>query len=492
MKISCPACRATLEPDEIDRDLRECPLCSASLSDADLAAVEDQLGDADEEAIAGNPLAADRHHDSTESLAIVDADSTRQVEIIERTRDRLVVHLPPSASGSSGLGFFVILWNGFMVAFSTMMFFILRKNQVVEMLPIVFAGAFWLIGLGLAISWVRLRFTRLYLLLEKDRLVIQRKLLRTTNRDLPLGPVSSAVLEQSYTVNDVPVYAITVRGLGRNESFGAGLTPGDKDFLTREINSFLGVETASLHPTGDETVCSFCGTVMAKKKQDGVSDKVLCQSCRNKSTLSGLQPLWQPLRANGTEDLPDGLFVDESHPDQVDISYPLFPTGKYRQLAFTIIAVLATVWGGILFFMFGLPLLQGQGEIGIGQLLIPAIVSLQFMFVLAILPAIIRGKVRIKLATDLVTMSWGWGPVSIQKRFLPETITESRIMGSDARRQNPNSSNRVTGSPVAFAAIKAAGTPYPLITFHGVEYGQKVIRLVRTYLEQVTGRKIPD
>ena len=310
MMITCPACRATLEPDKIDRDLRECPLCSASLSDLDLTAVEDQLGEANDEAIAGNPLTADRHHDLAVPIASAGADSTRQVEIIERTADRLVVHLPPSTSGAGGLGVFAILWNGFMVVITAIMFSALRGKPSFEVVPIVFVGGFWLIGIGLAIGWVRMRLTRLYLLLEKDRLVIQRKLLRTTNRDLPLGPVSRALLDQSYTVNDVPVYAITVRGLGRNESFGTGLTPSDKDFLTREINTFLGVEAASLQPTGDETVCSFCGTVVAMNEQRATSEKVLCESCRSKSAQSGAQSLWQPLRANGSEDLPDGLFVE--------------------------------------------------------------------------------------------------------------------------------------------------------------------------------------
>ena len=111
MNITCPACRATLEPDEIDRDRRECPLCSASLSEVDLSAIEAQLG-SDDEAIAGNPLPADSHgHDDT---AI---DPARQVEIVERSSDRLVVHLPPNARGAGGLGFFAIIWNGFMAVF---------------------------------------------------------------------------------------------------------------------------------------------------------------------------------------------------------------------------------------------------------------------------------------------------------------------------------------------------------------------------------------
>ncbi len=54
MNVTCPECHATLEPDEIDREKRECPLCGTSLSAVDLSAIEDQLGS--EATIAGNPL----------------------------------------------------------------------------------------------------------------------------------------------------------------------------------------------------------------------------------------------------------------------------------------------------------------------------------------------------------------------------------------------------------------------------------------------------
>ena len=91
MYITCPACRASLEPDEIDRTHRECPLCSASLADVDLSDVEDQLGDADD-TIAGHPRSVE--HQNTEATT----DAASQVEIIERSAERLVAHLPPTAA----------------------------------------------------------------------------------------------------------------------------------------------------------------------------------------------------------------------------------------------------------------------------------------------------------------------------------------------------------------------------------------------------------
>ena len=489
MHITCPECRATLEPDEIDRDLRECPLCSASLSEVDLSAIEAQLG-SDDEAIAGNPLPADSHgHDDTTT-----GDPTRQVEIIERTAERLVVHLPPNASGSGGLGFFALLWNGFMVVFSTIMYFgMLKEKGRIEIFPVVFVAVFWMIGIGLVIGWVRMRFTRLYLLLEKDRLVTQRKLFRTTNRELLLGPASKAVLTESYSVNEVPVHAVTVHGEGRQESFGTGLLPADKEYLTRTINDFLGVETESLFPSASDTVCSGCGVSVTAGQGGTTDDRVLCETCRNQWEHSGSGSLWPPLRAGGSEDLPEGLEVDESDPTRVRIRYPLFPPSRFIGIVRTLGLVFFAVWAGGVIFFVGQSLLRGPVGFDTVKVIFVALLLLfPVLFIGSVVMALAKGKVSISLATDLVTMRWGWGPVAIQKQFLPETITDCRMFRGLSTASTARGASRPVNSPKPFAAIQAGGTPYPLMTFHSVEYGQKVIRVVRTSLEQVTGRRLPD
>ncbi len=488
MNITCPACRATLEPAEIDRDRRECPLCSASLSEVDLSAVEAQLG-SDDEAIAGNPLPADSHgHDDTAT-----GDSARQVEIVERTADRLVVHLPPNASGGGGLGCFAFVWNAFMAVFSTIMYFAMFKAKgQIEVFPVVFVAVFWMVGIGLMIGWVRMRFMRLYLLLEKDRLVTQRKLFRTTNRELLLSPTSKAVLTESYSVNDVPVHAVTVHGEGRQESFGTGLTPTDKEYLARTINDFLGVETEPLFPSTSDTVCSGCGVSITPSEVGATDARVLCDACQTQSENSGSRTLWPPLRAGGSEELPEGLEVDESDPARVYIRYPLFPPSRFIGIVRTLGLVFLTVWAGGVVFFLAQSLMKGPVGFGTIKVIFVALMFLTpALFIGSLVMAFAQGKLLISIASDLVTMRWGWGPVAIQKRFPPETITDCRIMRGMSSPSSASPS-RTAASPMPFAAIQAGGTPYPLITFHGIEYGQKVIRLVRTYLEQVTGRRLPD
>ncbi len=489
MNITCPECRATLEPDEIDRVLRVCPVCSASLSEIDLSAVEDQLGHPDDETIAGNPLPADAHGHSVEPAG----DTTRQVEIIERTGERLVVHIPPSVSGAGGLGFFALLWNGFMAVFSTIMFFGMWKEQRrIELFLVLFISVFWLVGIGLAIGWVRMRFMRLYLLLEKDRLVTQRKLFHTTNRELLLGPESQASLEESYAVNNVPVYAVTIRGADRQESFGTGLPPADKEFLAREINEFLGVEKLVLFASSADTVCPGCGAVCPMTQTSAPSETAFCAACQQKAEQSGTQTLWPPLRANSSEELPAGLEVDESDPDRVVISWPLIPPSGFLRAATIMVTSIALLWLGMVMWFT----LQSVQQAGGGQRVLAILIGILFLIpillIVGFVQAIKRGRITISLTRELVRMSWGWGLVTIRKQFLPEAITACCMIGSKSGDRASHSRRTTNASPVAFPALRAGGTPYPLITLHGAAYGRQVIRVVRTYLEQVTGRTLSD
>ena len=482
MYITCPACRASLEPDEIDRTRRECPLCSASLADVDLSDVEDQLGDADD-TIAGHPRSVE--HQNTEATT----DAASQVEIIERSAERLVAHLPPTSAGSGGIGCFAVMWNGFMAVFSAIMLSEFWNARHIELFLILFLGVFWLVGIILLIAWIRMRFTRLYLLLEKDRLVIQRKLIGTSNRELPLTSVSKATLEESYAVNNVPVYAVTVHGEGRNESFGTGLPSDDKEFLAREINAFLGVKPESLTPSKDDEVCAYCGTNLGSR-DTAITESTgkLCEVCRLKSEQSQSGQVWLPLRAGGTEDLPENLEVDESHPDQVLIRYPLLPN-RTSIKAFLFISVVASLaFGGYLAVEILRVLRQGDwvfaaifSVIGIAKLIGIAVINL----------ILIGGRIQIEISTDAIRMRWGWGPFCFKKLILPETITACQIVRSLPSQINKGDTRRAAASPVGFAAIKVDDAAYPLVTFHGIEYGQKVIRLVRTYLKQVTGRELP-
>ncbi|MFO1006701.1 MAG: hypothetical protein U0929_12145 [Planctomycetaceae bacterium] len=487
MYITCPSCRASLEPDEIDRTRRECPLCSASLAKLDLSEVEDQLAD-ESDIIAGQSSPQSRR-DSESSPDTELSSPESQIEIIERSADRLVVHLPPTTAGSGGIGCFTLMWNGFMAVFTTIMVSALWNARRIEMFLILFLSVFWLVGIILFVAWLRMRFTRHYLLLEKDRLVIQRKFLGTSNRELALTSASKATLEESYAVNDVPVYAVAVHGEGRKESFGTGLPPTDKEFLAKEINSFLGVNPDVLIPSKADEVCAFCGTSLGKKESaETLSPGQLCQACQFKSEQSPSGQIWQPLRAGGAEELPEKLEVDDSSSDLVVIRYPLLPNRTFVNVFLFFSVVASLVVGGYLTMEIVRVLRQGDWVfgtifcvIGIAKLIGIAFINLMLTL----------GRIQIAISNDAIRMRWGWGPISFKKLILPETITECQIVRSLPSEANTGKSRRAAASPVGFAAIRVGDTPYPLVTFHGIEYGQKVIRLVRTYVKQVTGVDLP-
>ena len=487
MYITCPSCRASLEPDEIDRTRRECPLCSASLANVDLSEVEDQLAD-ESDTIAGQSW-SQTHRDSEVASEAPPNPSDRQVEIIERSADRLVVHLPPTTAGSGGIGCFALIWNGFMTVFTTIVIIALRDARRFEMFVLLFLSAFWLVGILLLVVWVRMRFTRYYLLLEKDRLVIQRKLIGTSNLELTLNTASKATLEESYAVNDVPVYAVTVHGAGRKESFGTGLPPTDKEFLAQEINSFLGVNPGVLIPSKGDEVCAFCGASLGKSDPaDPPSPGRLCEACQLKSEQSPSGQIWQPLRAGGAEELPEKLEIDDSNPDLVTIRYPLLPNRTFVKV-FRIVSVVGSlVFGGYL--MTEIVRVAKQGDwvfaaffCALGAAKLIGIVAINLMLTL--------GRVQIAISSDAIRMRWGWWLFSFKKLILPETITECQFIRNLPTETPTKNTRRAAASPVGFAAIRVGNAAYPLVIFHGVEYGQKVIRLVRTYVKQVTGLDLP-
>lgn len=479
MNVTCPECHATLEPDEIDREKRECPLCGASLAALDLSAIEDQLSS--EEVIAGNPLSARDDADASENSA-TSAPEASVLEVIEETPDRLVVHLPPNPNGAAGLGFFAFAWNAFMALFTSVFYFAMRDKAQFEIVPLLFIGLFWLVGIGMLVSWVRTRFTRVFLLLEKDRLVVQRKLWTTSNRELLLGADRKAVLEESYRINEVPVHQVTVQGEGRKESFGVGLPEADKITLAQKLNQFLGVESDRLIPTGTEAVCSICGAIVEPSGEDTLT--TMCESCRTRAEERGPGTLWPVLRA-GSDELPDGLVVDDADPGLITIQYPLLPltstTEIARKTAYFFVAIGFTIVGVVIFRSL-------QHGIKLSSLFQVLVFSIPAFSLVTLAMAVTRGRTWIQLSREVVQMRWGWGPMSIRKQFLVSSITECGIMRGQFQSQKESPSPR---NPTPFAAIKAGGIPYPLTTIHGTEYGQKVVRLVRTYLEDLTGQSLP-
>jgi len=87
---------------------------------------------------------------------------------------------------------------------------------------------------------LRGRFSKLYLLVEPDRLVFKREWLgRETFKEYLLDPASKAKLVEAYSQNNRRVHKVSVSTTGRDARFGTFLDPKEKKWIVDRINRHL-------------------------------------------------------------------------------------------------------------------------------------------------------------------------------------------------------------------------------------------------------------
>ena len=157
----CPSCRASLDDERVaSGGVAQCPFCGA-----DLLEVAGEAGAAvsSRDSIAPQPEATGADWELPKSSG---------VRVVEASDARKVISIPAGGKRTRFLGLFALMWNGFMIVFTPPWFF--AGGDVPLLFIVPFLGLFWAVGLGMLLLWIKMRFTRMYLLLEADRLVIQR------------------------------------------------------------------------------------------------------------------------------------------------------------------------------------------------------------------------------------------------------------------------------------------------------------------------------
>jgi hypothetical protein len=155
---------------------------------------------------------------------------------------RLALDIPPGKKAAS-LGCFAIVWNGFIGVFSVFVGLIALNDQNREfsVVATLFLGVFWLVGLGLIFAWVKLRFERSLLFVDRERAVLRKILFgRQKQKEAALNETSRAELTESYSENERPVYRVTIVGAdGTRIHFGTSLDQREKDWCVDAINAVL-------------------------------------------------------------------------------------------------------------------------------------------------------------------------------------------------------------------------------------------------------------
>ena len=164
-----------------------------------------------------------------------------RIQVVESSDSRLVVYLPgggPQATvlGGATLGFFIPVG-----VFSIAMWVAGPKDFGLP--GTLLLGLGWCIVVGFGIAWFRMRFERIFLLLERNRVVLKRFFFgRKSIQEMDLGPKSWAelVISLGGKGNNTPNYRIAVHGNdGTIGDFGRGLSIYDKFRLVKQINAFL-------------------------------------------------------------------------------------------------------------------------------------------------------------------------------------------------------------------------------------------------------------
>jgi len=171
---------------------------------------------------------------SSETLSPLPQNSA--ITIWHATPDRRIFHL------RGGKGFpiiFSVIWLT-IVAFISAGMVTGAKFDGDARVGAAILGAFWIIGFVLIYVGVRHRYLRITVLLERNRLVIERNLLGWKSaEETSLEGVGVADLVVAYEQNYQPVFAVRVSGVEKKIQFGAPLEIADKNWLVDEINGFL-------------------------------------------------------------------------------------------------------------------------------------------------------------------------------------------------------------------------------------------------------------
>ncbi len=178
---------------------------------------------------------------------VVPLPSDSSIQVVEDSAERLVIVIPRGGKHAGSMGRFAWFWLTVMTICSVCASFGMvvdparwEREKQPDWATLAAFSVFWAVGIGLSIAWVQMRFTRVTLVLEPGRLMLQRDLFSNTKvSTLELDKTSHAHSKLAYAENTRRIFRVCVTGIGRQEKFGAALSRSEQAWLTSTINDRL-------------------------------------------------------------------------------------------------------------------------------------------------------------------------------------------------------------------------------------------------------------
>jgi len=441
-ELICPECHANLQDDLVESTGRaECPFCSADLSALDWSRPLNATPSAPPETSGERTVAP------AEPVALPPLPAKSRIDVIEATPHRKLFYIPAGGKRTTSLGWFVLLWNSIMLPITAAVLhehFIAGKAQESAYIMFPFLGVFLLVGFGMGYWWLRMRFERTILLLEKGRLVVQRILFgRKRLEEARLNDESRAELAEAYTENERPVYSVAVRGIDRTVKFGTPLSDEEKDWLVRQINEHLGQGASTSSPDADFALnCRQCGALLTATGATTPHAPLKCPECG-----ATIQPVVQPLAEGERFTHPEacsvledaGYRLDESKPGFLRINYPVANLGPVRWMVAIFCGLFSFVWIGI---CVGTILGSQWTDAGGAERWIPVAIASVFLLpgmipVLMTLVAI-AGTYTVEMGPETLALRLGVGGWAWSRVIPLATIQRVDVVkGSPVQNRNP-------------------------------------------------------
>lgn len=484
--LACPACHADLQGVAIADENRECPFCGAALARGDDPATE------------SIPSERSRGRGARGGATASDAPAAdgllpkSHVELIESGPDRLVLHIPPGGSSSSGIGCFALAWNAFLCVFTPPWLFAIAQGNGPPLLFIIpFLLVFWCVGLGFAYTWLKMKRTRTYLLIEPNRMVVQTERFgRKWKDESALGETARARLVESYKLNNVPVHRVEVQAEGRTIRFGTQLSEPEKVWIAEQINRFL--QTDAVAPPGSwPATCTACGSSLHADSLPADERAAHCPRCGATVVRSAKRQQLEIPRVTSM-DLPPDSPVQIINDDGERLSFwlPLLPPGKVRRgLAGSLIFV------GVLGSMLGALFLWDQlhgGPVRPFDLVGVVAATLVTLSTLSLAVGgllVARARLSVDLDSQWLCVRYHLGPLGMTRKMATQAIDAVRLRTSDDFAQHAAEEGRASSQPRAddptVATVAIGKTFLVLTTLHDRDTAATVAGLVRTRLERL-------